>query len=108
MLNDQTLQQLKGVLRVFLDESGRLTAYPAKRKTKLFALYYLASNLKKGVTYTERQINQALNAWHVFGDSATLRRELYDYYLLDRDDDCTQYRVTDNLPNLATFVEENI
>lgn len=34
-------------LKNFLDERGRLTAFPAKRKTKIYALCYLAENLNE-------------------------------------------------------------
>ena len=28
--------------------------------------------------YTEREVNEVLKAWHLFGDHCTLRRELVD------------------------------
>ena len=46
-------------LRPFLDEQGRLTAFPAKRKKKLMALEYLASKLTVSETYTEDSMYEA-------------------------------------------------
>lgn len=66
-------------LKNFLDEAGKLTKYPAKRPMKFLALEYLAGKFEKGKRYTEREVNDLLNQWHLFGDPATLRRELYDY-----------------------------
>ena len=47
-------------LRNFLDEEGRLTAFPAKRKMKHLALAYLAGKFQPGARYTEKEINQLL------------------------------------------------
>jgi hypothetical protein len=33
-----------------------------------------------------------LKAWHVYGDHATLRRELIDHKLMTRKSDCSEYR----------------
>ena len=81
-------------LRPFLDEQGRLTAFPAKRKKKLMALEYLASKLTAGETYTEDSLGDLLDRWHTFHDPATLRRELYNNRHLDRTKDGRQYWAT--------------
>ena len=72
-------------LKNFLNADGRLTAFPAKRKMKVYALIFLADKFEAGRTYTEKEVNDLLNEWHTFGDPATLRRELYDYRFIDRD-----------------------
>lgn len=69
----------------FLDADNRLVRFPAKRKMKLQALFYLASKFEQGRTYTEKEVNELLNRWHTFGDPATLRRELYNLRFLDRE-----------------------
>lgn len=89
---------LMHILRNFLDGQGRLTAFPAKRKMKIYALFYLAGKFEAGRDYTERQINEVLYDWHTFADPATLRRELYDYRFLDRSMDGKVYRLADCLP----------
>ena len=72
-------------LRGLLDGEGKLTGFPAKRKKKMYALLYLAEKLEPGRDYSERELGEALRAWHTFHDPATLRRELYDAFFLDRD-----------------------
>ena len=89
---------LTGLLKNFLDAENRLTAFPAKRKMKSYALQYLASKFQAGVVYTEGECNQILNEWHTFGDAATLRRELYNGRFIDRDAAGTAYRLADPQP----------
>ena len=85
----------------FLDPQGRLKAFPAKRKKKLSALAYLAGKLEQGKIYTEREVNELLNQWHLFGDPATLRRELYNNRFLDREADGSRYWLEDPPPTLS-------
>lgn len=84
---------IQGNLKSFLDAQGKLTAFPAKRKRKLYALFYLAEKFLPGTVYTEQQVNELLLSWHTFADPATLRRELYDYHFLDRSPDGREYRL---------------
>ena len=48
-------------LAPFLDEQGRLTAFPAKHRKKLLALWYLAEKIEPERRYTEAQINDLLD-----------------------------------------------
>ena len=88
------------ILKSFLDEEGRLTAYPAKRKMKLYALIYIAGFFEHGRIYTEKDVNFLLNEHHTFSDPATLRRELYNHRFLDRDAYGREYRLEDVLPTV--------
>ena len=90
--------ELTHILRNFLDGSGKLTAFPAKRKMKLYALLYLAQKIPADTDFTEREINDILLDWHTFADPATLRRELYDYRFLDRSLDGKVYRLAEKQP----------
>lgn len=92
--------ELEHILRNFLDEKKRLTAFPAKRKMKIYALFYLAGKFEAEKDYTERQINDLLLSWHTFADPATLRRELYDYHFLDRSTDGRVYRLGATPPTM--------
>ena len=74
-------------LRHFLDDQGRIKAWPSKRnKSRLqqVALEYLATKFEPGLYYSEREVNTLLNQHHTFGDPALLRRELFDRGLVDR------------------------
>ena len=90
----------------FVDASGRLTSLPAKRKKRLMALSYLADRILEDTAYTEKEFNEFLNTLHTFGDPATLRRELYDYFLINRENDGTAYSVNpDRLPAEALIAK---
>ena len=91
---------MKEILKSFLDENGRLTAYPSKRKMKLYALLYIAEKIERGRIYTEKEINAALNEWHTFNDPATLRRELYTHRFLDRDPYGKEYQMEEHQPTI--------
>lgn len=85
-------------IKHFLDQQGRLTLFPAKRKMKLYCLFYLAEKFESGRQYTEREVNDLLLGWHTFGDPATLRRELFDYHFLDRSPDGRMYQLNPTPP----------
>lgn len=99
---------VKNEISQFLDSDGRLTALPSKHKKKLVALWYLAEKVQLNVVYTERQINDLLNQWTTFGDPATLRREMYDRYLLNRTPDCREYCKECKFSSLEEFVAKYI
>ena len=86
------------ILRNFLNESGKLTAFPAKRKMKIYCLFYLAQKFETEKDYTEQEVNGLLLEWHTFADPATLRRELYDYGFLHRSRDGKVYRLAETQP----------
>ena len=90
--------ELEYILRNFMDANGKLTAFPAKRKMKIYCLFYLAQKFESEKDYTEQEINNVLLDWHSFADPATLRRELYDYRFLDRSRDGKVYRLAEKQP----------
>lgn len=91
-------EEAREALQNFLDTKGRLKAFPAKRKMKIYALIYLSDKIETDREYTEREINKLLLEWHTFDDPATLRRELYNYQFLDRSIDGSIYRLTERQP----------
>jgi len=64
-------------------QNGRLKAIPAYRKKREILLRWLAGQFESGRTYTEKEVNEILGRYH--DDSATLRRELVGYKLLQRE-----------------------
>lgn len=42
---------IQGNLKSFLDSQGRLTSFPAKRKRKIYALFYLAEKFQPDTIY---------------------------------------------------------
>lgn len=91
----------------FIDGDGKLIAMPSKKKRQLYAIWYIASKIDSDKTYTEREINEAINALTVFKDPAILRREMYDRFLLDRSPDCREYRMRSDMSTLEDFVQRN-
>jgi len=79
------------VISPFLDESGRLIQYPARRAKQLVALKYLATKFEPERRYTEKEVNDLLNQWHMFKDWALLRRDLHDSGFLGRSVDGSAY-----------------
>ena len=90
--------ELTHILRNFLDANGKLTSFPAKRKMKIYCLFYLAQKIDAEKEYTEQEINDILLDWHIFADPATLRRELYNYGFLDRSQDGKVYHLAEKRP----------
>ena len=91
-------------LQPFLNEWGRLKSWPAKKKRKLLALWYLAGQLEAEKVYSEAEINALLDEWTVFHDPATLRREMFNHFLLNRTPDGRQYWRAEEIPPPETFL----
>jgi DNA-binding HxlR family transcriptional regulator len=62
---------------------GRLKVIPAQRKKREVVLRHILTEFKPGVRYTEKQVNDILKRYH--DDTATLRRELIAYRLMNRE-----------------------
>ncbi|WP_368505404.1 metalloregulator ArsR/SmtB family transcription factor [Alkalihalophilus sp. As8PL] len=71
------------VIQNFFDQAGRLKTIPAQRKKKLIILEHLASKLKVGTTYSEKEINEFIKQYHE--DFATIRREFVMCQFMHRD-----------------------
>jgi hypothetical protein len=74
------------------DRAGRLVRWPHKFAVQRLAIWVLWTCFDARRVYTEREVNELLKAWHLFGDHATLRRELVEMKLLARKSDCSEYR----------------
>jgi len=85
-------------LRPFVDDDGRLVAWPSKQKAQKQAIAYLAARFDRDREYAEREVNELLRGWHTFDDWALLRRMLYDWRFLDREADGSRYRLRTTPP----------
>ena len=63
---------------------GRLKVIPAQRKKREVVLHHMLKEFQPGVRYTEKQVNETLSRFHE--DTATLRREMIAYKLMQRAD----------------------
>jgi hypothetical protein len=73
------------------DESGRLVRLPNKLSVQQMTMWALWTQFAAHRSYTEKEVNAVVNAFHIFGDQATLRRELVNMKLLGRKSDCSEY-----------------
>lgn len=73
------------------DTAGRLVRLPNKFSVQQMAMWWMWTQFAVRRKYTEKEVNQILNAHHTFGDQATLRRELVNMKLLGRKPDCSEY-----------------
>lgn len=71
------------VLADFSTPNGRLKTIPARRKKLMIVLRHIVKDFRPGIRYPEAQVNQILAAYHE--DTATLRRELVGFGLLERE-----------------------
>lgn len=91
------------MLKNFLDSEGKLKQFPAKRKMKIIALFYLAQFFEAEKAYSEQEVNLLLSQHHTFSDPATLRRELYDFHFIDRTPDGRVYTLSSPQPTMESF-----
>jgi hypothetical protein len=91
------------VLRQF-DEWGRLKRWPIRYAVQRMMLWGLWMRFESRRKYTEREVNDILNAWHLYGDHCTLRRELVTMKLLERKSDGSQYWKVPARPDEETMV----
>ena len=73
------------------DTDGKLTRWPHKFAVQRVAMWGLWIRFDAKRKYSEKDVNGVFNAWHLFGDHATLRRELVNMGLLARKPDCSVY-----------------
>ena len=67
----------------------KMKAYPMKYKRRLVALRQIAAELEPGRVYTQREINDLLEA--IWQDPVTLRRDLIGEGMLKREKDGSAY-----------------
>ncbi|NJO42915.1 MAG: metalloregulator ArsR/SmtB family transcription factor [Cyanobacteria bacterium CRU_2_1] len=72
----------KKVLRTYLEDNC-LKKIPASHKKRWIILKWLVGQFEPDVTYPEKAVNEIIQQFHP--DSATLRRELIDYQMMQRE-----------------------
>ncbi|MDF2537285.1 MAG: hypothetical protein K0S76_306 [Herbinix sp.] len=97
------INELMQEINHFINEDGKITLFPAKKKNKLLVLIYLSSKFDMGINYTEKQVNEIIEQHHTFQDKWLLRRELIDKGFLERLTDGSSYWKKDPQPKLEDF-----
>ena len=99
-----TESEIKKELAAFLDENGRLTQFPKKRKKQIYVLFYIAPKIEKGRVYTEKEINEILEGLHTFSDCCRLRRDLCDCGFMRREKDGSAYMMNEVFPTQEELI----
>ena len=73
------------------DEHGRLKQYPSKRCVRENVLGRMAERFVFGKDYTEKEVNQIIQAQIAFSDIELIRRELIENAFLCRERDGSRY-----------------
>ena len=73
----------KKVIKDYARADGSLKTLPAQRKKLEAILRYVVQAFEVGQRYTEKQVNETLKRYHA--DTATLRRELVGFGLMQRE-----------------------
>jgi predicted transcriptional regulator len=73
----------KKIVRDYTRKDGSLKTLPAQRKKLEAILRYVVSAFDLGKRYSEKQVNEILSRYHE--DTATLRRELVGFGLMQRE-----------------------
>jgi predicted transcriptional regulator len=71
------------IVRDFTTRAGRLKTIPAQRKKLEAVLRHIVKAFEIGKMYSEKNVNEILSRYHE--DTATLRRELIGYGLMERE-----------------------
>ena len=81
------------ILATFLDPQGRIIAFPAQEKKFLVLLRHVVQDFEPGERYTEKQVNEMLSRYN--DDTASLRRGMIEYHLMQREGGGGAYWRTD-------------
>lgn len=80
------------------DALGRLVRWPGKASERQLCLWVLWSRIPARTVFGEPQVNAMIEACHLFGDYAVLRRGLCDDGLVSRTIDGREYRRVERRP----------
>ncbi len=75
----------------FLDDEGRVKAWPSKKAMKMEVLSYIADKFEKDCFYSEKEVNHLIEEWHTFEDYFIFRRGMIDHKMLGRTRNGSQY-----------------
>jgi predicted transcriptional regulator len=84
----------KKVVKDYARRDGSLKTLPSQRKKLEAILRYIVKAFEVGQRYSEKQVNEILSRYHE--DTATLRRELVGFRLMQREGGGGEYWRTDS------------
>ena len=74
-----------------INEFDKIVRWPKKPSDKEVVINYLSTKFDYGKKYTEREVNEIIDKYHLFEDISLLRRELVSRKKLSRLDDGSEY-----------------
>ncbi|AJY46060.1 DUF2087 domain-containing protein [Martelella endophytica] len=74
------------------DHRGKLKQWPSRRTVQSLSLWAFWALMPASADLSEPSVNALLNAYHLFGDAAQLRRSMVEHGLVTRKRDCSSYR----------------
>ncbi|MBB4122206.1 DUF2087 domain-containing protein [Martelella radicis] len=80
------------------DHRGKLKQWPSRRTVQGLSLWAFWALMPAGSDISEPSLNALLNAYHLFGDAAQLRRSMVEHALVTRKTDCSSYRRVEQRP----------
>lgn len=86
---EDQLEDVRKVLKNFLNADGTLKQIPPMGNKLLIILNFIVDAFAFDTNYTEKEVNTILRRFHI--DTAALRRYLVDYGLMARESDGTRY-----------------
>ena len=82
--------------------------YPSKRPMRIMVLIRIIEQMDANRKYTEKEINEIIKLHIAFGDLELIRREMYQYKLLGRLRDGSEYWVEEDWRNVyAEYIRED-
>ena len=81
------------VLATFLDGEGRITAFPKQEKKFAVLIRHVFNAFEHGKIYSGTEVDEMLQRYSK--DTASLRRAMIEYHLMQRSTDGTQYWVNE-------------
>lgn len=87
--NEEQPEDVRKVLKSFLNADGTLKQIPPQGNKLLIILNFIADTFAYDTNYTEKEVNMILRRFHV--DTAALRRYLVDNGLMGRESNGTRY-----------------
>ncbi len=88
---ERELEVYRKKLSGYYNSAGELVQYPSKRPMRIFALIEIARKFDLEKRYTEKEVNEIIRESIAFGDIELVRREMFQYKLIGRLRDGSQY-----------------
>ena len=105
---EKSIQKKKKKLDNYYDSNGRLIQYPSKRPMRIIVLIKITEQMDANRKYTEKEINEIIRLHIAFSDIELIRREMFQYKLIGRLRDGSEYWVENDWRNVyAEYIRED-